>query len=892
MPVMEERTLESGTQLGPYEIGDLLGAGGMGEVYQARDQRLRRDVALKVLKPESAKDDLRLRRFFEEARSAGSLNHPNVLAIYDVDSEAKPPYLVSELLKGRTLRQILDNGPMAMRLLVKVAAQLAQGLAAAHEKGFVHRDLKPENVFVTRDERVKILDFGLAKLVESPLPPELTKPGEAAGGMPKTEPGTLLGTVSYMSPEQVEGNEPDQRSDIFAFGSVLYEMISGHRAFEEATPFATLHAVLMLEPPEVPETPRELTRIVERCLAKLPENRFQSAHDLAFQLESLAENGLQSTTGVVPQGPAPKSSSALPRLMLGALLVFAAGLVAGGLFWPESPAEPEHVPPARLEAITHSGEDRLGSASPDGRTVAFVSGRDGSDRIWLKQLPSGGEAVLTTGLVPRFTPDGGTIIFNDQGDLYRIPVLGGERKLIANDVLEADVSPDGRTVAFVRSGPFESALGLVALDGSGERILFKEALGLGSPRFSPSGRFVSVSRSSSTTMGRAIAIIDIESGDIRTVGGSPEGSSPNTSIWGANDDEIIYSQSLSGYTFVPGHEVVWRDLQTGREEKLLFLLSPVIDLDAIRDGQLVLSTNDVTGRLYEMDLTSGEGRWITGGTSIDRQPTFTPDGRSILFMSTRAGSADVWKMELETGEVRRLTDSPRIDWDPTLMPDGSLLWSSNRGGHFEIWKAAPDGRNPQQLSNDGFDAENPAFEPQRQWVLYASSNPDKGGIWRMGADGSDPQRLVRGTTGIPQVSPDGIHFLFLRPTPGQATIRVARLQDAVELRFSIPCRVPAEIAQYIVPARPRWISGGREIAFACADDQGSLAIYAQEFSLVGDTSHTRRLLASFDLESFGVPDTFALSPDGQRLVVSLWRTTKQLVLATDVPRVVGRRVAG
>src|SRR5712691_6665767 len=305
-------------RLGPYEILAPLGIGGMGEVYRARDARLKREVAVKVLPTTFATDPERLRRFEQEADAAGALNHPNVLAVYDVGTHDGAPYIVSELLEGETLRDRLAGGAFTPRRAIGHALQIAQGLAAAHEKGIVHRDLKPENVFVTSDGRVKILDFGLAKLtqLEAPLPGQTNLPTAAAG----TEPGIVLGTLGYMSPEQVRGKPSDARSDIFAFGAILYEMLSGRRAFHGDTAADTISAILTRDPPDLSETnhriPDALDRIVNRCLEKAPEARFHSASDLAFDLEAISGTSLVTAAPATRTPWRARAMRVLPWLVL------------------------------------------------------------------------------------------------------------------------------------------------------------------------------------------------------------------------------------------------------------------------------------------------------------------------------------------------------------------------------------------------------------------------------------------------------------------------------------------------------------------------------------------------------------------------------------------------
>jgi serine/threonine protein kinase len=287
--------LFSGTRLGPYEVLSLLGAGGMGEVYRARDSQLARDVAIKVL-ANLRSDPERLHRFEQEARAAAALNHPNILAIYQLGTHEGAPYLVSELLEGETLREQLKRSRLPVRKAIDYGAQIARGLAAAHEKGIVHRDLKPENLFVSRDGRVKILDFGLAKLTQ----PRDSSDFGVSTLTEGTEPGIVLGTVGYMSPEQVRGDRVDHHTDIFAFGAILYEMPVGNRAFQKPTSAETMAAILNEDPAAIsqvmPSTPLALQRVVHRCLEKKPDARFQSASDLAFALEALSDSGVVSET--------------------------------------------------------------------------------------------------------------------------------------------------------------------------------------------------------------------------------------------------------------------------------------------------------------------------------------------------------------------------------------------------------------------------------------------------------------------------------------------------------------------------------------------------------------------------------------------------------------------
>src|SRR5450432_3101344 len=325
--------LAAQARLGPYEILSRLGAGGMGDVYRARDTRLGRDVALKILPKSFSSDADRLRRFEQEAKAAGLLNHPNITAVFDVGTHEGSPYIVSELLEGETLRSRLAAGPLSSRRATEFALQAARGLAAAHEKGIVHRDLQPENIVITRDGRVKILDFGLAKLTQ----PDGSVLSEAATMASQTGPGVVMGTVGYMSPEQVKGKPADHRSDVFSFGTILYEMLSGKRAFHGDSSVETMSAILKQDPPELTETnravPPALERIVRHCLEKNPDERFQSASDIAFNLSNLSDISGNSTAMRAMKEP----RSWFSPLSVAAGLLFAT-VVAGLWFWPRNVA--------------------------------------------------------------------------------------------------------------------------------------------------------------------------------------------------------------------------------------------------------------------------------------------------------------------------------------------------------------------------------------------------------------------------------------------------------------------------------------------------------------------------------------------------------------------------
>ena len=421
--------LSPGTRLGAYEVLGLVGAGGMGEVYRARDARLGRDVAIKSLPAALAADAERLRRFEAEARAAGALNHPNVLTLYDLGTENGAPYLVTELLEGSTLRQLISTGQLTRRKVLDYAAQIARGLAAAHDHGIIHRDLKPENVFITRDGRAKILDFGIAKLTRPD--DDVTRTVELAGG---TEPGVMVGTLGYMSPEQVQARPVTPQSDIFSFGAVLYEMLAGRRAFDGTSPLDVFNAIAKDDPPPLdPERVRPaVERIVSRCLEKAPAERFQSAQDLAFALDAVNEG---STREVAPLPARGKWRRRVP-VALASVVALAAAAAAG---WWVGHQTVSSTPPTFRQVTFRRGTVSSARFGPDGRTIFYSAAWDGNSTMRVYSAPAegpesidlqipGAEALATSAAGEMLVLIQKSIrAFQRIGTLARVPLAGACR---------------------------------------------------------------------------------------------------------------------------------------------------------------------------------------------------------------------------------------------------------------------------------------------------------------------------------------------------------------------------------------------------------------------------------------------------------------------------------
>jgi serine/threonine protein kinase len=907
--------LATGSVLGPYELLAQIGAGGMGQVYRARDTRLGRIVAIKVLPPHRFAVGDFSDRFRREARAISSLSHPNICALFDVGEtemelggqRVTVSYLVMEYLEGETLRARMKRG-LAARQSLDIAVQIANGLAAAHRKGLVHRDLKPENVFVNPDGVVKILDFGLVKAVDDAESTGVDR--HEANTLRHTEPGTVVGTAHYMSPEQIRGETIDHRSDIFSFGVVLYEMLAGAAPFDGTSPFETMAQVLTVEPPDlaalIPELPPGVSEIVERCLAKPVEDRFVSARDLAFSLEAISR-GSRPPSSLPRLTPRPGSSSGVRPAERGtrksiagaAILMAAIGLtIAGGRFLGRHGDDPG---PPSTRPLTHSGRDGSPAASPDGRLVAFVSSRDGSKRIWLKQIADGTEVALTSGpddSAPRFSPDGATVLFTRAGTtgsaLYRIAVVGGDARKTIENAFAGDIAPDGNRVAFIRNRISGRRFSTLCIGTPGSSAVKEIAAtpddDLGSPRWSPDGEWIAVTRKPRSTTAASIVLVSPDGAKQRVVSRPEVHSLLSAVAWTGDSRSLVFTElelitAVSQRTRGGTARVLLYDLSSETFKTLLWNPHASTDaVDLLPDGRLLFSEDFTRQNLQEIRLAgAGETRgpngdethWLTRGTAIDRQPSYSADGRRIVFTSDRSGNADVWEITLETGAVRRLTDDPAVDWDPMLLADGSLLWSSSRSGHFEAWHAAVDGGGARQVTTDGFDAENPSAPRDAGWIYYDSSHPEKEGLWRVRPDGSNAAKVIGGETAHPEVSADGEYVLYHRPEEGggTATVEVLRVSDGVVFPL-------VRGLQGFDPGRARWLGNTRTVVYSADDGRGRAGIFEQEFVPGRDTLASRRPLAGFDRET--TLDTYAISPDGTRAVLSILEPASSLMITDKI----------
>ena len=658
--------LMPGRRLGRYEILAPLGAGGMGEVYRARDSKLKRDVAVKVLPGYVSGDPEFLSRFEREANAVAALSHPNILSIFDFGTQDGIAFAVMELLEGKTLREMLEAGPISPRKAIDYAQQVARGLWAAHESGVVHRDLKPENLFVTRDGHVKILDFGLAKNVGRAAPGKQTSAPTVSG---QTQPGTVMGTVGYMSPEQVRGLPADHRSDIFCLGAVLYEMLSGRRAFSGATAADTMSAILNSDPPELSGSGRKfppgVERIVRHCLEKNAEERFQSARDLAFALESASQ-----TSGEQPAAVAVHRW----RLPAAALLGAAALLLGAGLYWVGSRSHPEEKPVTFRRITFRRGEVADARFTPDGDNVVYSAAFDGGPtEVYLTRWD--GHDARPLGMLgmelAAVSRTGELAVVRDQGGvstLSRISLAGsGTPRDVLADVTAAAWGPDGQ-LAVVRENAGEQRLEYPI----GRLIVRIPGTRINVPRVSPRGDRIAF-RIQVPTGGPEIRVADLKGKMVTLI--KSYGVGPP--VWSPDGKQVFFSADVS-----PGNSSIHAATLGGRLRTVLANSQEFEMQDISRDGKVLVHDSLPRGVLIFGDLESGRVRdlsWLDGSMLED----FSAEGGRLLFSeSVHGGSSD--------GDVfvRRNDGSPAV-----LLGEGEALTLSPDGE----WVATLSGEKPKKL---------------------------------------------------------------------------------------------------------------------------------------------------------------------------------------------------
>jgi serine/threonine protein kinase len=832
----------------------------MGEVYRARDPRLGREVAVKVLPASFSSDPDRMRRFEQEARAAGILNHPNITAVYDVGTLDGSPYVVTELLEGETLRSRLGGGALAPRRAIDYATQVAHGLAAAHEKGIVHRDLKPENLFVTKDGRLKILDFGLAKLTQPEKGgPHTNLPTETAG----TEPGVVLGTLGYMSPEQVRGRAADARSDIFSFGAILYEMLSGKRAFHRDTAADTMSAILREEPPDLSSTNRQvspvLDRIIRHCLEKDPEARFHSAHDLAFQLQASAAEESAAPSAVVP----PRARVRPGLLALGAIVLILAVAVVALLA--RRPLAARSLQTVRFalpipSGMTYSpGEISRGvSISPDGSRIVVEAFSKGRRHLFLRPLDSNQTTELegTDGASAHFwSPDSRFIAFFADRKLKKIPAAGGPPEELCDadfamlgtwnregTILFAGISPTGIFRVSDRGG---NAIRVTTPSGHETAHLW--------PHFLPDGRRFLYMGSTAGIEERAVFLSSLDSKERRAV--APihsrfEYAPPGYLVFAR--DGALFAQSFDEK----------KALLTGEPHLLAasvhYFYGPAHATFSVSGtGILAYQTAEPLSRLLWYDRAGREIGGL-GQPSVMHGVRISPDGErvAVAIDNQRTGTSDVWVFEIQRGVSTRLHSDPEDEKSPVWSADGSkLLYRSDHKGPpdvYEIGVGAPGSerpvlerpgvQQPEDISRDG------------RFLVYLNDTQARAEIWRLPLQGeAKPSPWLRTPFNVssPRFSPDGRWLAYDSDESGNPEVYVATTEGGGEKRRLSPAG----------GSRPRWRRDGRELDYL-APDGFVMAVPVTLGTKVEAGVPARLFRVDSEIQDYDV------APDGSRFLVS------------------------
>ena len=772
-----------GQALGHYMIEAKLGEGGMGVVYKARDLRLGRPVAIKVLHVEAVLSGQRRRRFVQEAKAASALNHPNIIHVYDIDNEGGLDYIAMEYVEGHTLEQWIGRQELPVAEALKYAVQMADALAAAHDSGIVHRDIKPDNIMVDERGLVRILDFGVAKL---------TQPDEGEqSATQRTEEGALVGTVAYMSPEQAQGKTVDGRSDIFSFGSVLYKMVTGRQAFEGESKLSVLDAIRHREPTpagELRAVPRDLQRIIERCLRKDPARRFQTMADLKVSLEDVEHNP--------PVAPVPVPSKRPP------LQVAAAGLCAGLVLalaagWrPWHLPKPQATPPLVLTRLTaDSGFTTDPVLFAPGKLLAYASDRGGEGNldIWIQQLGSGSPVRLTQDKAdkrwPTFSPDGTRIAFRterDGGGIEVVPALGGEPRWIAESGRRPRYSPDGSWILYWvgsqrrnPTGPTDAKVFAAPASGGAPRQIAPEFANARYPIWSPDGKYVMFAGWPDTKKQPSESydwwVAPFDGGPVVKTGASSALrraglSSIATTVPGAwLGKEVVFSAQLGDSRSLWQMEIPPQTRQVSAAPVRLTATSGIDAEPTIAsDGSVVYTGMTENSHIWNLPLDAYKGKLLgaaqplTRGAAADVNPWISADGTKLVFLSARAGNSDVWLKDLARGVETAVTVTAGDEGEPRIARDGAKVAYSLNGIVF-VASIGADGRAgvPTRVCQGcGVPA---GWEPDgRALLLHVRRQPTLSIGWLDPASGQhreilkDPDFLVA----QPDVSPDGRWISF------------------------------------------------------------------------------------------------------------------------------------
>jgi serine/threonine protein kinase/WD40 repeat protein len=899
----------------------------MGEVYLAQDVLLKRPVALKLLTHVQNKD--RLRRFEQEARATSALNHPNILTIYEIGQENGLPYIAAEFIDGDTLRKHIAHKRLRLIEALDISVQVATALAEAHAAGVIHRDIKPENIMLRRDRIVKVLDFGLAKLTES-LHRHFASPEASTIPDVHTDPGTMVGTVIYMSPEQLRGQKVDGRTDVWSLGVVIYEMIAGRSPFESETKSDAIVSILEKEPPTLSaytsDIPTELQRIVTKALRKNKDERYQTTKDLLLDLRSLKQDlDLQEK---LRQSPSPNGSPAavasserltveathrppdtdevkraratlsiehlvseIKQHKTGAIIFLLALLLAlplialwrTGFLGSRKAIETQQLTFKPLLSTDNAGQTAI---SPDGKYVAYIIEAAGQQSLWIKQLVASADIrVIAPGAEKfaglTFSRDSNYVYFlkaeSDDKTLYQVAVLGGvPRKLITGVETPVTFSPDGARLAFVKKKGEATALTITNADGTNERELalrlrpniftLSGAPPIG-PAWSPDGKIIACPTFNLAENNMGVVAVNVSDGSVKEVTTRPWYRIRQLA-WLPDSDGLVMN-AIDQMSSVPQ---VWSLSYPAGEARRVTNdpnayegLSMTADANAlvtIRSQQLstvwMVPTGEASGQVTQLPASNSKGAYGLSWTTANK----------IVYSSNEGGHFNIWLMDADGSNQKQLTFGDHLDIQPVVSRDAHrIVFVSYRTGAAHIWRMESDGSNPVQLTN-GLYENMPALSTDGQWVVYHGLAEGKDWIWKVSIDGGQPQRLTDKEAIQPAVSPDGkLIAYFTRDDASKAPWKLA----------VIPFEGGQPASQYEISAMVntlwhniRWTPDGQNISYV-VNNGGVSNIWNQP---VSGTSTPVQLTDFKESRIFA----FDWSPDGKQLACVRGVTNKEIVL--------------
>jgi serine/threonine protein kinase len=776
-----------------YTVTDTLGEGGMGVVYKATDTHLDRFVAVKVLPRERVSNEERKRRFVQEAKAASALNHPNIVHIYDIATDQDTTFIAMEYVPGKTLAELIPRQGMPVASVLNYAVQISDGLAQAHKAGIIHRDLKPGNLMVGEDGRVRILDFGLAKLGDGSTSPEDTVTRTSGhGATPNTDAGMVLGTAAYMSPEQAEGRPVDTRTDIFSFGVVLYEMLTGRKPFSGDTALATLSAILKESPTPLteaaPGVPADLARVVDRCLRKDPARRWQHMDDVRIALLDLKE---ESDSGRLsaPDNAAIVAPHRWSRVS-GLVTAGAAAVILGAVGWStmRGPAStPAAAPLQPVPLTTYEGDERDPTFSPDGNQIAFSWGPEGGvTNTYVKLIGPGDPIRLTNSpsseRESQWSPDGRWICFDRRlpggAVIIVVPALGGPERNLGSTSDRCHWSPDSRYVLLPDAG----SLWLAPVDGGQRRLLIGPTELEGAARevdtggISPDGRTLAVN-----FRVRSLAPLYLVTlGPSYTVQGMPRRVTPvdwffASPSWTPDSQSVIGVRDINGANS-GGDTAMYRIRVAGGEpERLDFAGDNPWFLDVAKTGGRLAFTRlrrDVNLYRAELDANGtliGDGRPIASSSRREYNAAISPDGSRIAFSSTRSGSDEIWVADREGRNLVQLTMSanPFGTNTPAWSPDGTrIAYVSRLEGAEDVFVIPVTGGLPVRITADPEADTNPTWSVDGKWIYFARAGS---GVWKAPATGGAATQVSSMAAGVYRESLDG-KWLFASSLQGVSRI--------------------------------------------------------------------------------------------------------------------------